>query len=102
MRFYERAGLVPDPDRSTAGYRLYNPDHESRLLSTTREHVDDTIDTNLADIAIRITELERFAAELRDTRTRLATGPVCDPDLGCCPPAITAPVPVTLNTQRRP
>ena len=129
VRFYERAGLVPDPDRSTAGYRLYNPGHESRLLfitrarrlglsleqitdllavwdgtncATTREHVVETIDTNLADIAIRITELERFAAELRDTRTRLATGPeVCAPDLGCCTPAITAPVPVALTTQRR-
>ena len=129
VRFYERAGLVPDPERSAAGYRLYNPGHETRLLfitrarrlglsleqitnllavwdgtncATTREHVIDTIDANLADIAARITELETFAAELRNTRTTLATGPeLCDPDLACCTPPIVAPVPVTLNSQRR-
>ena len=129
VRFYERVGLVPDPERSTAGYRLYNPGHETRLLfitrarrlglsleqitdllavwdgtncATTREHVIDTIDTNLADITARIAELETFAAELRLTRTRLATGPdVCDPDLACCTPTMTAPVPVTLTSQRR-
>ncbi len=130
VRFYERAGLVPDPDRSTGGYRLYNPGHETRLLfitrarrlglsleqiasllavwdgtncATTRAHVIDTIDTNLADITTRIAELETFAAELRNTRAQLASGPdLCDPGLACCTPAMTVPVPVTLTARRRP
>ena len=32
VRFYERIGLVPDPQRSSSGYRLYAPGHEARLL----------------------------------------------------------------------
>ena len=130
VRYYERAGLVTDPDRSQAGYRLYNPGHESRLLfitrarrlglsldqiadllgvwdgtncATTRSRVVDILDTNLADITARISELETFVAELRDTRDRLATGPeTCGPDLGCCTPTLTTPVPVTLSPNRRP
>ena len=31
IRFYEREGLVPDPPRSPAGYRLYGPEIVGRL-----------------------------------------------------------------------
>lgn len=31
IRFYERTGVMPAPDRSAAGYRLYNDTHARRL-----------------------------------------------------------------------
>jgi Cd(II)/Pb(II)-responsive transcriptional regulator len=31
VRYYERAGLLPEPLRSDAGYRLYQPEHLERL-----------------------------------------------------------------------
>lgn len=31
IRYYERAGLLPEPSRSDAGYRLYQPEHLERL-----------------------------------------------------------------------
>ncbi len=128
VRFYERAGLVPNPDRSLAGYRLYNPTHETRLLfitkarrlglsveqiaellgvwdgtncATTRQHVIATVDANLLEIEAKISDLTAFAAELRETRARLADGPeVCDPDLGCCTGDMAGRVSVSLGMRR--
>lgn len=31
VRYYEKAGLLPEPARSDAGYRLYQPEHLERL-----------------------------------------------------------------------
>lgn len=31
LRFYERAGLLPSPERTSAGYRDYSPDAVARL-----------------------------------------------------------------------
>lgn len=31
IRYYEKVGLLPEPDRSEAGYRLYGPEDEERL-----------------------------------------------------------------------
>jgi Cd(II)/Pb(II)-responsive transcriptional regulator len=31
VRYYEKAGLLPEPARSDAGYRLYLPEHLERL-----------------------------------------------------------------------
>lgn len=31
IRYYERVGLMPDPPRTAAGYRIYGPGHVSRL-----------------------------------------------------------------------
>ena len=32
IRFYEKAGLLPPPPRSTGGFRLYGRDHAARLV----------------------------------------------------------------------
>jgi len=39
IRFYEKIGLMPNPPRSAAGYRIYSPDHLKRLkfIRRTRE-----------------------------------------------------------------
>ena len=31
IRFYEQAGVLPEPERSPSGYRLYTADDEARL-----------------------------------------------------------------------
>lgn len=31
IRYYEQAGLIPPPERSAGGYRLYTPAHAQRL-----------------------------------------------------------------------
>ncbi|WP_292533637.1 helix-turn-helix domain-containing protein [Methylocystis sp.] len=31
IRYYEKIGVMPTPDRSASGYRLYGPDHLKRL-----------------------------------------------------------------------
>jgi MerR family copper efflux transcriptional regulator len=31
IRFYEQAGVLPEPDRTVAGYRLYGVEDEARL-----------------------------------------------------------------------
>lgn len=31
IRYYEKIGLMPDPPRTAAGYRVYGADHVSRL-----------------------------------------------------------------------
>lgn len=31
IRYYERAGLLPDPPRTAGGHRVYGPEHRRRL-----------------------------------------------------------------------
>jgi Cd(II)/Pb(II)-responsive transcriptional regulator len=31
IRYYEKAGLLPEPQRNEAGYRMYQPEHLERL-----------------------------------------------------------------------
>lgn len=31
IRYYEKTGLLPEPGRNDAGYRLYEPEHQERL-----------------------------------------------------------------------
>ena len=31
IRYYEKIGIMPDPPRTSAGYRVYDQDHVSRL-----------------------------------------------------------------------
>jgi len=36
IRYYERAGLLPDPPRTASGHRRYGPDHLKRLYFVRR------------------------------------------------------------------
>jgi DNA-binding transcriptional MerR regulator len=118
VRYYERIGLVPVPDRTPSGYRAYDPEAEARLLFITRgkrmglslEHVaelmaiwDGTncgptksrlaslLNDKRAEIADQIRELRSFDAQLAEVRASIAASPtsdVCDPDLACCAPEL--------------
>ena len=103
VRFYERAGLLPAPARSTGNYRQYTPAHAERLafirhcrnLDMTMDEirqllqfrdapgddcgrVDALLDEHIEHVAQRIRELRKLERELRDLRARCtAPGAAC-------------------------
>ena len=133
VRYYERIGLLPGPARTPSGYREYGEDASARLLfvrrarmmgltcdqiaellpvwdgtncAAARERVEHLIDHKQAEIAARIGDLERFAAQLDAVRAHLAASPpppACRTDLSCCVPATTSagPVPIELTAGTR-
>ena len=102
IRYYERIGLVPEPSRTAARYRLYDADDESRLrfiksaqrvglnLGEIKEalafrergeppcdYVAGVIEQRLGEVNQRLRELREFKRELTQLRDRIrATGPV--------------------------
>lgn len=97
IRFYEDAGLLPEPDRTSSGYRDYEPSVVDRLafiragqavgltlseLSDVLEirdageapcrHVADLIDTRLGEIDQRMKDLRRLRRDLSDLAVKAA------------------------------
>lgn len=95
IRYYEREGLLPEPARSEANYRIYNESHAQRLafirhcraLDMTLEEirtllalqahperscgaVNALIDDHLAHVATRIAQLEKLEQSLVELRAR--------------------------------
>jgi DNA-binding transcriptional MerR regulator len=131
VRYYERIGLLPAPERTASGYRDYDDTSHTRLLFITRArhlglsceqiaevlpiwdgvecaavhgHVSSMIDQKRAEIHERITELERFAEQLEEVRVALEQSPPpveCQPDLSCCAPETHGREPVALEPTRR-
>jgi DNA-binding transcriptional MerR regulator len=117
VRYYERIGLLDEPDRTGSGYRNYHDDSATQLLfvtrarklgltceqiiellpiwggsncTTTHDEVARLIDDKLAEIAERIEELATFAVQLDAVRAMLESSPpphVCRTDLTCCVPS---------------
>jgi DNA-binding transcriptional MerR regulator len=106
IRFYEEAGLLPEPDRTTTGYRDYDPSITDRLtfiragqavgltLAELREvlgirdrgeapcrHVAALIDMRIDEVERRINDLRRLRRDL----TALA-GQAASFDPGECEP----------------
>jgi DNA-binding transcriptional MerR regulator len=102
IRFYEQAGLLPGPPRTTAGYRDYPPQAFARLafiraaqsagltlteirgILAVRDHGRPPC-THVTDLLRRhLAETERRLAELAQTHTMLrgllATAQATDPD----------------------
>lgn len=131
VRYYERVGLLEAPERTPSGYRDYSEEAAAHLLFIARarkmgltceqivdllpiwggancaaaqERVGTLIDTKQAEIAERIAELQRFAAQLDTVRAALdesAAPAACRTDLSCCmPDADTERIPIELAPRR--
>lgn len=99
IRYYEREGLLPAPQRTESNYRVYGPAQvdrlrfirlcrgldlsleEVRVLLALRdapeagcEAVDELIDAHIGHVAERIRELRRLQRALMDLRSRCAGG----------------------------
>ncbi|MRX45509.1 MerR family transcriptional regulator [Agromyces kandeliae] len=101
LRFYERRGLIEEPERSSAGYRRYATSTAARLRFIGRAKA---LGFTLADIggfleladlgrppevpglvAARIDDLDRRIADLQRVRTALAGIAEQPPAPGACP-----------------
>ena len=132
VRYYERVGVMPEPQRTESGYRTYDAAAEARLLfisrakrfglgldeitelaeawddtncGATRERLGTLLAAKRIEIAEQIRELEVFSGQLADVEARLAVddGPAeCAPDLACCTPELDGPTTVTLGTKPAP
>lgn len=121
LRFYEQAGVLPPPRRSSAGYRLYDDRAVERLrliarakgLGCTLEEITELVHAwddedcgpvkhrlqsfvtaRIADVQRHITDQVAFAAQLRATSEQLATRPLdgpCDVTCGCTTEATAVP-----------
>lgn len=116
VRYYERAGLMALPARTSSGYRDYDEDAAGQLLFITRarrmglsceqitsllpvwagtncgaahDRVAQLITEKQVEIAERVAELQQLAAQLATVGAALAAEPppqACRADLTCCVP----------------
>jgi Cd(II)/Pb(II)-responsive transcriptional regulator len=93
IRYYEREGLLPEPERTDGNYRIYGPAHAERLrfirncrsLDMTLDEirlllrfkdspaencgaVNDLLDEHVGHVVNRIRELRQMECQLRDLR----------------------------------
>jgi DNA-binding transcriptional MerR regulator len=117
VRYYERIGLMPGPERTDSGYRDYDEDSATRLMfvsrarglgisleriaellpawrrtncESARDRIVNLIDEKRAEISARIAELSGFAQKLQAVRESFDAVPApasCRTDLSCCLPA---------------
>ena len=106
IRYYEREGLLPPPDRTPSGYRDYGPEvvddlqfikkaqalglklsHVREVLEISSggrppcEHVRATVSARLTEVEQRLKELRALRSTLRQTLERLDGAP--PPKAGC-------------------
>lgn len=109
IRYYERVGVLPAPERTSSGYRLYAPEDAERLrfvksaqrvgltLGEIREtlafrdrseapcrYVAGVIEQRLAETNQRIRELRAFKRELAELNQRMRAGGVVERDSPYC------------------
>lgn len=102
LRYYEDAGLLPEPERTPAGHRVYHDTHIARLrfmsrakrlgltleeiaqlaqawdnepCAITHDQLVDLLDSKLAQVHDEIVELTRFAEQLAAVFERVAGRP---------------------------
>lgn len=103
IRYYEKTGMLPDPPRTGAGYRVYSADHVARLrfilrarelgfsmedirgllgledrAAPTCAEVKERTERHLADVRARIADLRRIEKVLSATAARCSGGEVPD------------------------
>ncbi len=106
IRYYEREGLLPSPQRTESGYRDYRPGVMDDLLFIKKaqalglklsdvrevleissggkppcEHVRATVSARLVEVEERLRELRALRATLRETLERVDRAPA--PEAGC-------------------
>lgn len=99
IRYYERAGLLPSPDRTGANYRMYDAIHVKRLtfirhcrhldmtLDEIRvllpfldapqrecDQVNEVLDAHIGHVTQRIDELRQLERQLRSLRAQCTEG----------------------------
>ena len=109
IRFYEQAGVLPEPARTASGYRLYGPEDEERLrfvksaqrlgltLWEIKEvlalrdrgecpcrYVAGLIERHLAEIDERMRELRALEHELAVLRNRMRAEGIAERDGAFC------------------
>lgn len=115
LRYYEKIGLLPEPERTPAGYRLYDEEAERRLVFVcrakrlllsleeikelleyeseghhrkTRDNLKRLMVAKLEELHRELDELTLFGAQLEEAYARLSTHPPyepCTPDCDCPP-----------------
>jgi Cu(I)-responsive transcriptional regulator len=103
VRYYEQAGLLPAPSRTSGNHRAYGAEHLHRLrfirrcralgftleqvrallrLSSQEDHACDEVDRitteHLADIETKVADLTKLADELRRIGTHCQGGRIAD------------------------
>ena len=103
IRYYEKTGLLPDPPRTDAGYRIYSAAHATRLrfilrarelgfsmedirglmgledgAAPTCAEVKERTERHLADVRAKIAELRRIEKVLSVTAARCSGEDVPD------------------------
>ena len=68
IRYYEKAGLLPEPARTAANYRLYNQQHRERLLFI--RHCR-SMDITLAEITVLLQLREQPQKNCAEVNTLL-------------------------------
>lgn len=109
IRFYEQAGILPEPERSRGGFRLYGDEDAERLrfvktaqrlgltLGEIKEvlafrdrderpcrYVAGVIEQRLAEIDERMRELRALKQELRALQARMRAEGVAERDAAYC------------------
>lgn len=127
LRYYEKAGLLPAPQRTPSGYRSYEPDTlprvaflraaqavgltlgEIRDIMTIRDagsapcaHVLELIESHRLEVQSRIQELQRLERDLRHLASQAAAvdPSQCDP-AGVCAVIPSAADGTTPSLRRR-
>jgi DNA-binding transcriptional MerR regulator len=130
LRYYESVGLLPDPERTAAGYRVYDDTALERLgfiarakqmglalddiaelvalwadgpCAPVHERLRGLLEGKVAEVRRQLDDLQRFAVQLEHLRSSLeASEPAerCGPGCGC-DAELSAPIVCTLSTDER-
>jgi DNA-binding transcriptional MerR regulator len=131
LRYYESVGLLPRPERTDAGYRMYDDSALERLgfiarakqmglalddiaelvalwadgpCAPVQERLRVLLDDKVSDVRLQLGELNGFAAQLEHLRSSLEViepADRCGPGCGC-DTELSAPIVCTLSMDERP